>query len=164
MRELIDATPAVRASTDRLYWQTDDAVDVVAARLGISRKAVYAAVQPAPAHAPCPACGGALAYANRSARAAGRAHCRDCGATESVPFTASARDGADGERTRRRARGVADARAASVDARQDARAYGSAGWRGRVEQLASHRGALIGGLAAVGLALGAAAAAGHLRD
>lgn len=157
MKELSDTTPAVRASTDRLYWQTDDAVDVVASRLGISRRAVYAAVQPAPAHAPCTECGGPLAYANRSARAAGRAHCRDCGSTATVPFSASNGNGHTSDRT-------VDARADSMDGRPDARAYGHGGWRGRVERLASNRGVVIGGLAAVGLALGAAAAASHLRD
>jgi hypothetical protein len=157
MKELSDTTPAVRASTDRLYWQTDDPVDVVASRLGISRRAVYAAVQPAPAHAPCTECGGPLAYANRSARAAGRAHCRDCGSTATVPFTASNGNSHASDR-------AVDARAHSVDGRRDARAYANDGWRGRVGALASHRGVVIGGLAAVGLALGAAAAVNHFRD
>ena len=63
-----------------LYWESDESVAGLARRLGISRSALYAAVQPLPLGAPCPECGGALVYTNRSARAAEQAVCSDCSA------------------------------------------------------------------------------------
>ena len=63
---------------NELYWETDESVAGLARRLGISRSALYAAVQPLPIGALCPECGGALVYTNRSARAAEQAVCPDC--------------------------------------------------------------------------------------
>src|SRR4051812_34138823 len=74
----------VRASANRLYWNSADTVDEIAERLGIGRGAIYAAVRPISADADCPHCGAGLVFTNRSARAAGRARCPECGRTHLV--------------------------------------------------------------------------------
>ncbi|MDB4949681.1 MAG: hypothetical protein JWM27_2330, partial [Gemmatimonadetes bacterium] len=81
-----DASPneVVRASANRLYWNSADTVDDIAGRLGIGRSALYGAIRPAPAGADCARCGAAMVFANRSARAAGRARCPECGSTATL--------------------------------------------------------------------------------
>jgi hypothetical protein len=83
------ASDAIRASVDRLYWNSEESVDAVASRLGLSRHALYQAVHPHPAGAACGICGGELAFANRSQRTRRRARCTECGGT----CTLSATDG-----------------------------------------------------------------------
>ncbi|HEX7120701.1 MAG TPA: hypothetical protein VF212_18050 [Longimicrobiales bacterium] len=67
------------AELNRLYWESEASVGEIAERLGISRRALYDALAARPAGAACPECGGALVYANRSRRDAGRAACEACG-------------------------------------------------------------------------------------
>ena len=71
-----------RTRANRLYWSSTETVDEIAARLEIGRSALYSSIRPAPALAECRRCGAGLVFANRSARAAGRARCPDCGATQ----------------------------------------------------------------------------------
>lgn len=74
---------------NRLYWGTDASVADIADRLDISRRALYDAIEPAPAHMPCPDCGAQLGYRNRTARERGDAECDVCGAEVDVePATA----------------------------------------------------------------------------
>lgn len=65
---------------NRLYWETDTSVGEIAERLGLSRRALYDALAPWPAGAPCPECGAGLVFSNRSRRSAGAAECPECGA------------------------------------------------------------------------------------
>ncbi len=82
-----------------VYWQGDESVAGLMERLGISRSTLYAAVEPLPVGSPCPRCGGELVFTNRSARAAGRATCAECGeVVAELPEAAEeeSQDGPDG--------------------------------------------------------------------
>jgi hypothetical protein len=72
---------ATTAEANRMYWETEDSVAEIAARLDISRRALYEAIEPLPTGAACPTCGGPLSFENRSARTAGEAACPVCAAT-----------------------------------------------------------------------------------
>jgi hypothetical protein len=76
----------VVAEANRLYWESELSVGAIADQLGISRRALYEALDPEPAGAPCPDCGAELVFANRSAQIAGEAQCRGCGLEADVPF------------------------------------------------------------------------------
>jgi hypothetical protein len=69
---------------NRLYWGTDASVADIADRLDISRRALYDAIEPAPAHVPCPECGAQMGYRNRTSRDRGEAVCEACGAEVDV--------------------------------------------------------------------------------
>lgn len=71
----------IRTTANRLYWNSADTVNEIAARLQIPRGVLYSAVQPVPAGTLCPECGGGMYFANRSARSANRGVCSVCGAT-----------------------------------------------------------------------------------
>ena len=89
MSDVIETADALHASANRLYWQSQEPVDRLATRLGMSRHAFYASVRPMPAGAGC-ACGGALEFSNRKARAQGRVRCPACGAAPAVAAEAPA--------------------------------------------------------------------------
>lgn len=72
-----DARLSVELS--RMYWASDLSVAGIADALGLSRRALYEALVPAPAGGSCLECGGELVYVNRSNRAMGRAECQVCG-------------------------------------------------------------------------------------
>jgi hypothetical protein len=70
---------ASRAEINRLYWGTDRSVGDIADALGVSRRSLYDSIEPRPAGAPCPDCGGALGFRNRTAAERREAECPDCG-------------------------------------------------------------------------------------
>lgn len=84
MADVHATADAIHASANRLYWHGHDSVGQLAARLGLSRHALYATIRPAPAGAACAACGGEMVFANRHRRAQGQARCGACGAERSV--------------------------------------------------------------------------------
>ena len=71
------------AAVNRRYWGSDASVAEIAEELGISRRALYGAIQPESAGAECTECGGELVYPNRTSRSSGIGQCSDCG-TEQV--------------------------------------------------------------------------------
>ena len=73
-----------RTEANRLYWQTDASVALIAERLGLSRRALYDLLEVAPAEPACPECGGALTFANRLARSTGAAYCATCAVNRAV--------------------------------------------------------------------------------
>lgn len=79
MSDVIETADAIHASANRLYWHSHDSVDQLAARLGMSRHALYNSIRPAPAGTDCQECGQEMVFANRNQRAHGRAHCPKCG-------------------------------------------------------------------------------------
>jgi hypothetical protein len=87
---------------NRLYWETEDSVAEIAARLELSRRALYDVIEPLPTENYCETCGGPLSFDNRSARTAGQATCvvcRETGATEADAPVVTAEDAeADDER------------------------------------------------------------------
>lgn len=64
---------------NRLYWESDASVAEIADRLDISRRALYEGIEPRPAGTPCPECGSALAFRNRTSAESGEAECVECG-------------------------------------------------------------------------------------
>jgi hypothetical protein len=63
---------------NRLYWETSASVAEIADQLAISRRALYDAIEPRPAQAPCPECGVILVFRNRTAAERRRAECLEC--------------------------------------------------------------------------------------
>lgn len=66
------------SEANRLYWDTETSVGEIANQLGVSRRALYEAIDPRPAGLPCPECGSEMLFANRSALASGTARCPSC--------------------------------------------------------------------------------------
>lgn len=99
----------VRAKVNALYWESDASVAAIADRLGISRRALYDNIDPRPAGARCPACGGELQYRNRTAAERLEPECAQCGETttlEEAARAAAARGAEPGPRPLQRVRPV----------------------------------------------------------
>jgi len=75
----VEEKPKVAAGVNRSYWDSDESVAEISNRFGVSRRALYEMVEPAPAGIECTECGAELYYANRSAKAANLARCLMCG-------------------------------------------------------------------------------------
>jgi hypothetical protein len=73
------------SEANRLYWDTETSVGEIANQLGVSRRALYEAIEPRPAGMPCPECGTEMLFANRSALASGTARCPSCDEQTAVP-------------------------------------------------------------------------------
>lgn len=73
------AEQEIRTELNRLYWESEASVADIADSLDISRRALYDGIEPKPAGAPCPECGGALGYRNRTAAENLEAECPECG-------------------------------------------------------------------------------------
>ncbi len=145
---LSDTVDSIHNQANELYWHSGETVDQLAARLGMSRNALYASVRPIPAGGECPTCHEPLVFTNRSARAAGRATCPSC-ETEVILETAEQGRVPTAE---------------EVVAKMPVHPVPPPDAAGRLEQLKEslaavepERAALIGGAAALGVAVGAAA-------
>ena len=137
---------------NRLYWNSNDTVDQVASRIGISRSALYGAIEPQPAGASCPECGTALVFTNRTNRAAGQATCTEC---ETAVDLESVRQHSASPSEMPRARRAEEPFEGGIPAPQ-----GRMGrWREDLSNVEPQRAAWIGGAAALGVMLGAAATA-----
>jgi hypothetical protein len=162
---------SLREQANQLYWNSSETVDQVAARLGMSRKAVYGSVEPLDAGATCTSCGSGLVYGNRTNRAAAMADCPACGiqmhleGVESVGGVGGVGgvDAVDGvEGTNPIAATPATLVAESADSGVHAVPSPDAQSRwGQIKDdlvaVPPERAAKIGGAAALGVALGAAA-------
>lgn len=73
------AEDEIRAQVNRLYWNSDASVGDIAGQVGLSRRALYDAIEPRPAGRPCPECGSALGFRNRTAMENREAECAECG-------------------------------------------------------------------------------------
>lgn len=73
------AEDEIRAQVNRLYWNSDASVGDIAGQVGLSRRALYDAIEPRPAGRPCPECGSALGFRNRTAMENRQAECAECG-------------------------------------------------------------------------------------
>ena len=78
------ADDETRERINRLYWDSDASVGEIADQVGVSRRALYDAIEPRPASRSCPECGGALGFRNRTAAEGGEAECADCGFTTAL--------------------------------------------------------------------------------
>jgi hypothetical protein len=93
-------TPLDAREANRLYWESDESVADIAARLDMSRRALYDAIEPLPTGASCEVCGGPMTFENRSARTAGHASCAVCTATGAADADDTATGADDGEESR----------------------------------------------------------------
>ena len=75
---------AIAPEANRLYWDSEESVAEISNRLGISRRALYDAIEPLGTGEACSSCGAELYYGNRSAKAAGVARCLMCGKEREV--------------------------------------------------------------------------------
>ena len=139
----IDSTtaPPVDSRLDDLYWNTDRTIDDIVDELDLSRSTLYASISPVPAGATCPTCSGMLYYTNRMNRAARVASCESCGLERELDdFEAEDRPWVGNG-------GSPSTNGASAIER----------WREELGEVEPRRAALIGGAAALGVMLGAAA-------
>lgn len=136
-----------------LYWNSADTVEEVAARLGMSRNALYASVRPMSAPGACTTCGDSLLFTNRSSRTSGQATCSGCSATVRIPSDAAA--GTEGDGLPKRSGWTNDADG------MDQISHGRSGrlgvWRDDLAAVPPERTVKIGGFAALGVAFGVAA-------
>lgn len=140
--ETVERADAWVERANDLYWSSAKRVDEIVDDLGISRSSLYTALEPIPAGLMCTDCRVRMVYSNRTARERRTAVCPACG-----------RESEAGEFS-------------SEVGRDDGRVVG--GWRGEAEAVRRLRGMLaavppervvmVGGAAALGMALGALAA------
>ena len=144
MNDVIETADALHASANRLYWHSRDSVETLAGRLGMSRHSFYQSIRPEGAGHPCAACGGALEFANRTARQTGRARCAACGAEERVapPSAVLIEDV------------VPTPPPPPGAARISFRGWNLARWRRELAAVPRERKARVGGAAALGVAAG----------
>lgn len=83
---------AIVPEANRLYWDSAESVAEISNRLGISRRALYDAIEPLGTGQECASCGAELYYANRSAKASGLARCLMCGGEREVDADVSHED------------------------------------------------------------------------
>lgn len=127
-----------------LYWNGEQTIDELVESLGISRNTLYSAVRPLPAGASCPSCGERMVFTNRTNRAHETATCLSCGRENDVRIAVGERD------TRDRARAEWEDQGIETPRRAGRRPLDLQG-------VEAERVALVGGAAALGVMLGAAA-------
>lgn len=152
-----ESTDALQERANELYWNSPDTVDQVAEQAGMSRNALYGVVRPLDAGADCAACGEGLVFPNRSTRAAGRALCLACGSTASVDELsgATAAAGAASRHSAHEEEETGSARGWSATAGDYTGRLRR--WREDVASVEPQRAVMIGGAAALGILVGAAA-------
>jgi hypothetical protein len=158
MSSTADSPDALRRQAHDLYWNSSETVDGLTSSLGMSRKALYAAIEPIEAGAGCAECGDPLVFTNRTRRSSGQATCARCGTEERVETAAAAppvppvSQPASAQGTA--ARMVAESDPGGVHEVPPAQAEREPGEGGGVS---ADRAARLGGAAVLGAAIGAAA-------
>jgi predicted RNA-binding Zn-ribbon protein involved in translation (DUF1610 family) len=150
MQTISPPNDQIGREANRLYWNSERTVDEIVRDLSIRRSALYSAIQPLAAGLECPHCGDSLVFTNRTNRTAGRTVCETCGmqaAAETeqaeVPLEHSPGEWHPEERLR----GYGEEEAGV--------------WSRMRENFAGvepQRAAMVGGAAALGVVVGAAAA------
>lgn len=80
------ADEKTRDRINHLYWDSDASVGEIAERVGVSRRALYDAIEYRPVDRPCPDCGAGLGYRNRTAAENREVECPDCGFTTTLTW------------------------------------------------------------------------------
>jgi predicted RNA-binding Zn-ribbon protein involved in translation (DUF1610 family) len=135
---------------DQLYWNSAHRVDDIASELGMGRSALYAAIHPMSAGTECPRCGKPMVFTNRTNRTAGRAVCSSCG-TQGVAAAAAEEEtplAQTHDEWRPEGHLLPMDRGGSIWSR----------WREDFSTVEPQRAVLVGGGAALGVMVGAAAA------
>lgn len=143
-----------QAGDDRineLYWHSDRTIGEITDQLGVSRNALYTSIRPMSAGAKCPECRDEMVYTNRTHRDSGSAVCSECGVELDMQEDAdAAATGAS------RTRSSDDPGRSSGNGHDEGSGWGR--WRDDLASVEPERYALVGGAAALGVMLGAAAA------
>ena len=134
-----------------LYWHSDRTVDQIVSDLGIRRSALYNAILPVSAGTSCPRCGNRMVFTNRTNQTAGRSVCGVCG-TQAVAAGDAGREvplelANDEWRPEERVPGLGE---------HEPGAWSR--WREDLSAVEPQRAAMVGGAAALGVVVGAAAA------
>ena len=132
---------AIQARLGELYWHSGKSIEEIVRSLGVTRNRLYASVKPLASGEECEVCGGDLQFVNRRSRLAAMAVCSECG--REAPADAESFAGVDSR----------EVTPAYVDQLRDQR-IPNAPERGRRR---TERAALLGGAAALGVVLAAAA-------
>lgn len=74
----IEQSPEEVTQANQLYWSSDESVNRIANRLGLSKGSLYAAIKPKPSDSMCPTCHSQLVYANRTALERNTLSCLSC--------------------------------------------------------------------------------------
>ena len=144
----IDSTPnATLERANELYWSSDRTVEEITRELQMGRSTLYAAVRPVPAGVECAACGEGMVFTNRSNRDGGTATCPACTAEAHLNGRSGAPNGP--------AIGVGFPLPG-----EELGDHGSAWtrWREELAAVSPQRAVMVGGAAALGAVVGAAAA------
>jgi hypothetical protein len=141
-----------------LYWNSGQTVEGIMTDLGMSKNALYSSLAPLPAGRSCGTCGGQLVFTNRTSRDSGRATCATCAQEVEVQADGTPRAHASQDHVVEAAmeRDFADGGASGLSRPQP-----EGRWSRLRDDLASvepERVALVGGAAALGVMVGAAAA------
>lgn len=151
MPNIETAAGARHEEANHLYWHSDRTVDEIVTDLGIPRSTLYTEIHAISAGTSCPQCGNRMLFTNRSNRSANRAVCGVCGtqalkpaSTElEVPIEEAPDVWQSPERNR---------------AQEDEVTDRLSRWREDLAAVAPQRAAMVGGAAAAGVLVGAAAA------
>ena len=135
----VSLTPALAERLNDQYWNSDRTIDEIIGSEGISRNRLYESVRPYSIANRCQACGEELVFPNRRSRVAGTALCPACGTEANVERPGDS-EGAE-----------ANGSPSSVTG-GDGSFVQPDGWG-----LKDRKKAIIGGVAALGVMLGAAA-------
>jgi hypothetical protein len=147
MSDTENTLDSLAEQANELYWNSSKTIGEITDELGISRTTLYSSVRPVSAGSTCVDCGERMVFTNRTNRTTGTTTCSGCGAESVVgavpePLVED-RGWMDEPRPR-----LGDAASQS----------GLSRWREDLTGVTPERAALIGGAAALGVVLGAAAA------
>ena len=138
-----DSTPRdPQRRANELYWNSDRTVEEIVGDLKVSRSALYSSIKPQAAGSDCPHCGERMVFTNRTNREGRVGTCVGCSVESRVPSPGEAEAVAAAE---------GGARGSTEDASHWSR------FREDLAGVSPQRAAMVGGAAALGVVLGAAA-------
>lgn len=77
---MTDSETKLAQKASKRYWESDESVNGIAERLGISKGRLYDVLRPLPVEGSCPKCGGTPpVFHNRTARDHDQVSCLQCG-------------------------------------------------------------------------------------
>lgn len=141
MSELKPDHDALSEEANRLYWESEESVNQIGEKLGLSKGMLYGFLTPFPAGLPCPGCGEEMVFLNRTARDKGFLACPECGMEEEEEAVQQYWEG----------EGAADPSLASRAGTAVQKVVGTG--RARVANL-SPKGRILAGTALLGIAAG----------
>ncbi len=140
---------ALSDEANQLYWDSNESVNQIGEKLGLSKGVLYGLIAPLPAGLPCPECGEEMVFPNRTARDKGFVECPACGMEEEE---AAVQAFWEGESDAGAAGGDGESTALGGRARRAMRKAMDGG-RARVSEM-SPQGRIVAGTALLGVAAG----------